>query len=281
MIIPGDRNIFIASDTPLTTDIGPLIASRDVTTTYVNENYLTGRATAERLSFVRESIIPDIAVNRDFHPLAFFYNMRIWLAMFQERYKIPLVVVSVFFFLYFASIKIVNKALFSTGFTASSMEVIILLSYQVLHGSVYTGLGLIIAAFMFGLAMGSYTTTQLASVTKKTLLTIEAAIILYVLIFMLALFAGRSILGSFTFAVMAAVMGMLTGAEFPVSARLTFTAPWDTAGSLYAADLLGGSLGALVVSLFLIPTVGIYNTCLILIVFKLLIVSGLIVRMKS
>jgi len=280
LIIPGERNIFIASDNPLSPDIASLITSRNIETTYVNENYLAGRVTAERLSFVKGSLIDDTPANHDFRPAAYFYSMRIWLGMFQEHFKIPLIVVSLFFVMYFASIGIVNKTLFSTGFTASSMEVIILLSYQIIHGSIYTGIGLIIAAFMFGLAIGSFSTNQLTFVNKNTLLTIELAIIIYLLIFMLIIYVGKSILGTVAFAIMATSIGALTGAEFPVAGRLVFSSPWKTAGSLYAADLLGGSLGAFVVSLFLIPAVGIYNTCVLLIVFKMLIVSGLLVKKK-
>ena len=280
LIIPGERNIFIASDNPLSPDIASLITSRNIETTYVNENYLAGRVTAERLSFVKGSLIDDTPANHDFRPAAYFYSMRIWLGMFQEHFKIPLIVASLFFVMYFAGIGIVNKALFSTGFTASSMEVIILLSYQIIHGSIYTGIGLIIAAFMFGLAIGSFSTNQLTFVNKNTLLTIELAIIIYLLIFMLIIYMGKSMLGTVAFAIMAISIGTLTGAEFPVAGRLVFSSPWKTAGSLYAADLLGGSLGAFVVSLFLIPAVGIYNTCVLLIVFKMLIVSGLLVKKK-
>ena len=280
LIMPGERNIFIASDNPLSSDIASLIASRNIETTYVNENYLAGRVTAERLSFVKGSLIDDIPANHDFRPAAYFYSMRIWLGMFQDHFKIPLIVASLFFVIYFAGIGIVNKALFSTGFTASSMEVIILLSYQIIHGSIYTGIGLVIAAFMFGLAIGSFSTNQLTFVNKNTLLTIELAIIIYLLIFMLIIYMGKSMLGTVTFAIMAISIGTLTGAEFPVAGRLVFSSPRKTAGSLYAADLLGGSLGAFVVSLFLIPAVGIYNTCVLLIVFKMLIVSGLLVKKK-
>ncbi len=278
LIIPGERNIFIASDNPLSPDIASLITLRNIETTYVNENYLAGRVTAERLSFVKGSLIDDTPANHDFRPAAYFYSMRIWLGMFQEHFKIPLIVASLFFVMYFASTGIVNKTLFSTGFTASSMEVIILLSYQIIHGSIYTGIGLIIAAFMFGLAIGSFSTNQLTFVNKNTLLTIELAIIIYLLIFMLIIYMGKPILGTVIFAIMATLIGVLTGAEFPVAGRLVFSSPWKTAGSLYAADLLGGSLGAFVVSLFLIPAVGIYNTCVLLIVFKMLIVSGLLVK---
>jgi spermidine synthase len=279
LIIPGERNIFIASDRSLSSDIATLIASRKIQTTYVNKYYLSGRVTAERLSFVKRHIIDDVPINHDFHPTAFIYSIRIWLNMFQETFTIPLITIFLFFAIYFTRVGMVNKALFTTGFTAASMEIMILLCYQISHGSMYTGIGSIIASFMMGLAAGSYMANRLLLVTKKNILEIEAFIIIYILIFLVILIAGKSLRGILIFPVLAIAIGTLTGAEFPVASRLVYSSPRETAGSLYTADLLGGSLGAIVVSLFLVPTIGIYYTCILLAAFKILIISGLIVTL--
>lgn len=285
LIIPGERNIFIASDSPLSSDIASLISSRKIETVYVNENYLMGRVTPERLSFVEGSIIDNVPVNHDLRPTAFFYRMRVWLGMFQENYRIILIAVFLFFVLYFFRIGIVRKAIFSTGFTASSMEVVILLCYQLLHGSVYTGIGFIIASFMFGLAVGSFMANRAISKNRainiRSVLEIEIAITVYIVLFMMMLFWWQALLGNFGFAVLTVLIGALTGYEFPIAGRILFSSPWETAGSLYAADLLGASLGALIVSLFVIPVFGIYYTCSLLIVFKILIIVGLLFRRRT
>ncbi len=285
LIIPGEKNIFIASDSPLSSDIASLVSSRNIETVYVNKNYLTGRVTPERLSFVEGCIIDSVPVNHDLRPTAFFYRMRVWLSMFQENYRIPLIVVSLFFIVYFSRIGIVRKAIFSTGFTASSMEVIILLCYQILHGSVYTGIGMIIASFMLGLAIGSFMANRMISrhytINRRSILEVEIAIVVYIILFMAMLFWGRTLLGDFSFALLTILIGALTGFEFPIAGKILFTSPWETAGSLYAADLLGASLGALLVGLFVIPVFGIYYTCLFLVAFKILIISGLLVRGRT
>ena len=285
LIIPGERNIFIASDSPLSSDIASLVSSRKIETVYVNKNYLVGRMTPERLSFVEGCIIDSVPENHDLRPTAFFYRMRVWLSMFQENYRILLIVVSLFFIVYFSRIGLVRKAIFSTGFTASSMEVIILLCYQILHGSVYTGIGMIIASFMLGLAIGSFIANRMISrhytINKRSILEVEIAIVVYIVLFMAMLFWGRTLLGDFSFALLTILIGALTGFEFPIAGKLLFTSPWETAGSLYAADLLGASLGALLVGLFAIPVFGIYYTCFFLIVFKILIISGLLVRRRT
>lgn len=285
LIIPGERNIFIASDSPLSSDIASLVSSRNIETVYVNENYLAGRVTPERLSFIEGSIIDSVPVNRDLRPTAFFYRMNIWLSMFQENYRILLIAVFLFFILYFFRIGIVRKAIFSTGFTASSMEIVILLCYQILHGSVYTGIGMIVASFMLGLAVGSFMANRMISrrsiIKTRSILEVEIAIVVYIILFMIMLFWGRTLLGVFSFALLTILIGVLTGFEFPVAGKILFSSPWETAGSLYAADLLGASLGALFVCLFVIPVFEIYYTCLFLIVFKLPIIFGLLVRRRT
>jgi spermidine synthase len=281
LIIPGERNIFIASDKPLTYNIAPLITSKDIKTTYINEHYLRGWVTSERVAFVNESLIDDIAPNHDFHPAAYLYTMRVWLGMFQENYLIPVIVALLFLIFYFLRTGAIQKVIFSTGFIASSMEVTILLVYQILHGSVYTGIGLVIAAFMAGLALGSYTSNRMDMAGKRSLLKIEVMIIIYLFVFTLMLFLGKELLGSFVLALLALIIGTLTGAEFPIAGRVLFSTPEKTAGSLYTADLLGGSLGAFVIGVFLIPLLGIYTACFFLIVLKALIAAGLLVTIRN
>jgi len=280
ILIPGERTIVMASDASLTPEVGPLLARHNIRTVFVNETFLMGRVTPERMAFIHKSLQPTIPVNSDFTPTAFYYTIRVWLSMFQERYTVPLILALLFFLGYFVRSEIAARTLFTTGFTASSMEVILLLGYQITQGSLYTGIGLIIASFMLGLAIGSFGANLLPQVGYGTLLKIEFGIMVYLLAFMLFLSVGTSFAGTITFSFLAILIGALTGAEFPVAGRLVFVTPWETAGTLYTADLLGGSAGAFTVSVLLIPRIGIYYTCIILVMLKLLIVPALLVKMK-
>ncbi len=279
IIIPGDRNVFVASDASLTADVAPLIEAKRIATTYVNRHYLAGRVTPDRVAFVAASLRDDVPENEDFRPVAFFYRMKLWLSMFGKNYGPFLIGAAVLFLFYFLRIGMVRKTLFTTGFLASAMEIVILLSYQILHGTVYTGIGLIVASFMFGLAAGSFAANRLVErggpIGKAALLWLEAAILLFTLLYLLALAFGREFLTEATFALLTAVIGALTGAEFPVASKLTGAPPGEAAGSLYAADLLGAGLGAAAASLLLIPMAGIYTTCLILTAIKVFILGGL------
>ncbi len=179
LVIPRERNIFIASDGSLTSDIALLIAARGIQTDYVYEHYLRERTTKERLALLKGSLSEDVPVNRDFHPRTYSYKIHVWLGMFQERFTLPLIIGALLLTIYFLRLGIMGKVLFSTGFVASSLEVIILLVYQILFGSVYTGIGIIIAAFMFGLVVGSYMEKRMERISTKSIMKIEIGIIIY------------------------------------------------------------------------------------------------------
>ena len=71
---------------------------------------------------------------------------------------------------------------------------------------------------------------------------------------------------------MNAVAGFLVGAQFPVANRVLFKdreVLGGTAGVLYASDLVGAFLGSIVVSVVLIPVLGILETCLLAAILKL------------
>ncbi|MBN2283160.1 MAG: fused MFS/spermidine synthase [Deltaproteobacteria bacterium] len=281
LIIPGERNIFIAADRPLSAGVGPLLAARNIETVFINDNYLQGRVTPERTAFLRESLHEEAPVNHDFRPAAYLSAIRVWLSRFQEDYRYPIIAVSIFMLIYFITIDLIGKTIFFSGLTASSMEVIILLTFQIVQGSLYRAIGLIIAAFMAGLAVGSYTANRAPAAGRRALVTIELAAVLYLVLFA-TLPAGLSFLpGPFTLTLFAFVAGALTGAEFPIAGRITYSTPPVTAGSLYAADLFGGSCGAFATTLFLIPLWGVMNTCLFLAGCKILIVAALLATMRG
>jgi len=65
--------------------------------------------------------------------------------------------------------------------------------------------------------------------------------------------------------------GGLVGMQFPLAnalQRRPGAAAGETAGTLYAADLVGACLGAVWVSMALLPAVGLLATCMVLVVLK-------------
>jgi spermidine synthase len=197
---------------------------------------------------------------------------------------------------------IIPIAIATTGFTGMTADLIIVFAFQTLYGYVYHWIGLLITAFMAGLSLGGLLMTRRLAAPpilspalalsrvegcrgdrggeRSTLLKLELAIVLYWALLPIALstlysrithpLVFTSIQGILLF--LNALAGFLVGSQFPLANRMWLKGREDsrgTAGVLYACDLVGAFLGSIVVSVVLIPVLGILETCLLAAALKL------------
>jgi spermidine synthase len=164
------------------------------------------------------------------------------------------------------------------GLTEISLTILIIFTFQVFYGYVYYKIGLLLALFMVGLAVGS----AVLSHYPKSRATLIRALIGFQFIlacFSLALalvvfyFHNRPALihGSFlyqeAFSFMSFAAGLIGGTHFPLANRLLIHDQKQvgrSAGLIYGVDLLGSFLGCLLVGLVLIPLAGILQSLVIL-----------------
>jgi spermidine synthase len=279
IIIPGDRNIFLASDAELTYDIAGRLAEKGIQTKYVNRYYLESVLTKDRIDYVGSLVKVKAPLNTDLNPVAYGYYSSYWLSHFGLNLALILVVILMLVGLYLTQIRPVQFALFATGFSASAMELVIIIAFQMMYGYAYYQLGIVVTLFMAGVALGSrHFNRAFGRKTKRMFLLTEAGMVLYPAILALAL-PGISILTSqilpIVFPFLGLVLGFLTGAQFPLASQLSFESVASTAARLYSADLIGACIGAFVVSVVLIPQLGIVTVCLL--VGGIKIISGVVV----
>jgi spermidine synthase len=177
---------------------------------------------------------------------------------------------------------IVPIAIVTTGFTGMTADLVIVFAFQTLYGYVYHWIGLLITAFMVGLSLGGLLMTRrLARIERErsTLLKLELTIVLYWMLLPVALstlhsrithpLVSTAIQGTLLFS--NGVAGFLVGSQFPLANRMWLKGRKglrDTAGVLYACDLVGAFLGSIVISVILIPVLGILETCLLAAILK-------------
>ena len=77
LIIPGERNYFIASDAPLSDDIIRLVDKRGINNFYVNSYYLDFDDMHERMVYIMKNIDKDSELNRDFRPVIYYHQLDI------------------------------------------------------------------------------------------------------------------------------------------------------------------------------------------------------------
>jgi spermidine synthase len=153
-------------------------------------------------------------------------------------------------------------------------DLMIIFAFQSIYGHVFSWIGLLVAFFMVGAAVGAMFITRALERIRdcfKLFVRIEIAIVLFSIGFPFIFLAFDAYLGSpetffffkLLFLVISFVGGLLIGSQFPLANRLYLkdsTSLSETAGLLYASDLLGGWIGGIVGAVILLPVLGLIGT---------------------
>jgi len=250
----------------------------------------------------------DTRTNRDFTPIAYYFDVALWSTHFNTGYRSVFQTMAAVRFRSLASglalalFGIVallrwlpaarNRSRASAGlcvaamgFTLIGLEMLLLLAFQAIYGYVYQQLAIIIAGFMLGMALGSRwglraadLASGLGDARRLFLLQLIAALspgLLYLLFGVLATIknpASVFLASQILFPVLAVLCGLLGGYQFPVATRIFFSNSNHKAngpGTLYALDLAGACVGAIVLSSYLIPVFGFRDTAWLMAVVNL------------
>jgi spermidine synthase len=289
LAIPGSRVFFLASDGPLFADIAARIEQFGIKTQLVNRHYLAAMLTSDRTADLAGAIAQPAAMNRDFSPILYYYHLRHWMSQFNVRFGLIHVVLLVMLGFYLVRLRGSGLVLFASGFAASALEVVLLLAFQVLCGSVYHQVGVIVTVFMAGLALGAWLMnrpsgsgrTQQTAVTNFRFrisdfrfgglavlaLLIAAYALMLPLVLPLLNRLGGSAASLFLIkaivVLLTLILAALVGMQFPLANRLEFDGTIAVASRLYTADFVGAFLGALLASTLLIPLIGVGGVCLV------------------
>lgn len=302
-VIPGDTAYFVASNYKdlLTLDYNSLterLKERGVYTKFISEHYLFAKMSPDRLDYIKESIEENSSarINRDFHPVSYYYDMALWSTHFESPLKkvlpfiseskiwLALILACAFLLLSYLLIKgrvkrpeqAILIAIGTTGFSEIAFEIAVILAFQVIYGFMYYKIGLIFTSFMAGLTLGSfYITRRLHNLHNdfRTFTKIQLCIVIYPLLLppiFLFLAAQRpgiiSWLGSnVIFPILPAIAGFIGGLQFPLGAKIFLGKEkrvGQAGGITYGVDLMGACIGAIIISSLLIPLLGIFKTCL-------------------
>jgi spermidine synthase len=301
--IPGDTIHFFAATRPdvLTDNPQTLVArlkERKLDTQYVREYFIPFRMMPDRMVQVRDELQPlaSTPVNRDFAPVAYYFNVALWSMQFKPGYarwlraaphvNFSIVSGAVLVLSLFAAILALalNRekrargsaagSIAATGFTLMALQILLLLAFQSIYGYVYHQLAILIGLSMAGIAVGSWLGMRRIRLNGRSphralcFTQLLLALSCPALMLVLSLLAGISgaattwLAAQCVFPALAALSGALGGYQFPLATQICLA---DGSGSqrlgvLYAIDLLGGCMGALVLSGYLIPVFGFWKT---------------------
>jgi spermidine synthase len=270
-LIPGGKIFLLASDGELTGDVAGRLEAAGVRTRWVTRAYLAAMLTPQRVAGLERALSADGPINHDFSPVLYYYQLRYWMSQFRFRFGLLEGVLLALLAVYLVRLRPVATAVFASGFAASALEVVLLVGFQILYGSLYRQMGLIVAMFMLGLGLGSLGMTRIlprhgrASLAwLLTGLAVYAACLPPALLGLGRLGSGMTLAASqVAIPLLTLLLAVLVGMVFPLAAKLDFQNVAATASRLYTADYIGAFLGALLVSTLLIPLLGVTTVCLL------------------
>jgi len=279
LALPGPTLLLLASQTPLSRDPSLLAdrwRQRQIATRLVAPPYLRYLLTSDRVDAVALALgATPSSPNTDARPVCYPFTIRLWASRLAPALgnRDPLSPLTGHPFaaslLLLGSLVAAGAALrrrpgpsalllvAGAGAAGMALEGALLLAYQAQRGVLYQDLGLLLMAFMAGLAAGS----ALASGRDERRTRRGALALLWMGAAAAAALwsAGRWPGLALTLLLMAST-GSATGAIFAAAAG--GRGP-DALGALYASDLLGAILGALGAGLLLIPFAGLPATALL------------------
>jgi spermidine synthase len=285
MLLQGEKNYFLASESQLSMNITELISKEGIVNEYVNSNYIDDELVAQRSQTLVSQFNPAAKINRDFYPFMFIKQITHWLNFVGASYKVLVIIPALLFLLLFFKLNPITTGIYTGGFTAASLEVTLMLAYQVFFGSLYLASALFFSVFMGGLALGSH--LKLNRKRKSNLKSYS------VLQFFLALFSllipdfvyligkilAPGLMVQFLFFIPLFVLAFGIGYEFNLASTLQPYGFSKTSGINYSADLAGSAFGAFLTAILLLPVCGLVVTCMVVAVLNLF--SGLRVVLQK
>jgi len=270
LMIPGGRVFFLASDGPLGPDVAGLLESAGIRPRLVSRHYLEAVLAPDRLADIGRAAERPAALNTDRNPVLYYYEFRRWLSQFGAPSAVLGSALALALAAYLAGLGPAPRVIFAAGFAASGIEIVLLLGFQMLYGSVYRQVGLVVTVFMGGLASGAWATRGGAgrAIPARALPALGLAIAAMSAVVPLVLrasaaldgAAGGEFMGQGSILLATFVLAALVGAQFPLAGA---AGPGASPARLFSADLVGAALGALLVSSLLIPLLGMAAVCML------------------
>jgi spermidine synthase len=239
----------------------------------VNRHYLEAMLAPDRMADIARAVARPAALNTDLNPVLYYYELRRWLSQFEGFSAFLGAALALALAAYVASLGPVARVIFAAGYAASGLEVVLLLGFQMLYGSVYRQVGLVVSVFMAGLASGAWFAgrrppriSALRGLSRLGLgIAALAAAVPLILRACAALggVAGAEFMGRAFILLTTFLLAALVGAQFPLAAAAGEPGAAAVPARLFSADLMGAAVGALLVSSLLIPLLGVPAVCLL------------------
>ena len=274
LIIPGTHAILIGTTNKaqLISQPGSLanrFAVAGIPTEYFSKYMFYELMPPDRIKFITNTLTKskNIRINSDNNPVTYYYDLLLWNRFLQGDNRFFSYITRFWIFTaggvgsgiimlliilrwrqpekqkQFALAAIVAIC----GMTGMALNLLFLLNFQETFGSIYEMVGAMIAANMFGLAMGTLVISRLIRKYKQNTLLLAVLIVLIGVVLLLPKLLDFLLLAQlipitlFVMIISGGLIGMLFGLVNQIYLQSS-----TNVGSIYAFDVFGSSIGALI-----------------------------------
>lgn len=293
LVLPGSKLIFLASDFSLSLKIKDLIKEKGIQTKFLDERYLETQFSEVRINLMRNNFERSLIKNSDFRPTAYFFYVKKWLNLHESNLLLFMVflillILIVVRLVFKSEQTALSTTLLTTGFVNLGFEVVILMSYQIIYGDLFKKIGVLLSLFIAGFIPGLYLQSKREKKRKEEIIICDIILSLMMVSYVLMLNyieANQKYLAYSSqegvFYGFALIIGAIVGYQVSSIFERMKERNQDRVSRIYALDFLGASVGAVLTGIYLIPLVGLINTCYFFAVIKIISALYLYFREKE
>jgi spermidine synthase len=293
LVIPGDHAILMGSRSkrPFIQDpdsLAQLYVTTKISAEYFSQYMFEEKMQPDRIKYITNTLesVQDYRANTDTDPVTYYFDLLLWNRFLHgenrlfisitrtEIFIVGALAVGIMFIIILVHRRQKEKSERSAlaiiiacgGLIGMTINLLLILNFQETFGSIYELLGAMSAVFMLGLALGAMCIVQITHKYKMKFILLVVLIALASVVLLLPpllhlLLHMHSILFTLIITMFCSgLIGMLFGIVNRFYSRYT-----TDLGSVYAYDVLGSSIGALIACSILLPVLGIQEMTIFLV----------------
>jgi spermidine synthase len=279
--IPGPRVGFVCFKNTATfsgvPDSTTIITRLNISSPYFNPPLVINRLTAFKLSMFESAMDTHASPNTLTRPTAVFHYLKwqgsqfgrkAWVFNIYDKFHVLLAAIIIFIIFiilsFFGGVHIKPfSGVSAFGFLGMALEIVILYLFQMLFGTLYLHIGMIMAVFMAGLALGSASKMGLGTI----LIMLIMSFILVLSVPELSNSEFGLLIAGIILYICALTTGFSTGGGFAFLANRAIRG--DEGAGLYGSDLMGALMAVIILPGVMI-SMGTFSLLLALILLSLI-----------
>jgi spermidine synthase len=268
VLMPGQRLLFICRDLPVRTDIPVLLEKKGIETRHIRR-YFAGDLTDRRIRQLNDAVDAGIGPNLDLSPRLMRLAFVDWFARHGTSPRWFSIVMIAAALVCLSRTPRPQWVLLTTGCVNIGAEMVAIFTFQALYGYIYLQIGVLVTVFLAGLLPGAWAGGRFAGNRRRALMTGDLLLCLLLMMFALILAVCRQTVPAGVLYGFGLAVSFCSGFQFPLALSVSGGSSAAAAQS-FSADLVGAAIGVLLVSLLLIPFLGLLWATLCLAGIKLI-----------